>query len=205
MDDIVVYDRALSGTEVQNLFNFSMLFTLPLKWVEFTGVEKNNTVILNWKVANMVNTQIFEVEGSKDARRFTNAESVSAKTGVTNYSYEVPGKISAGIKYFRIRQVENDGKFTYSDIIAVRAGLQKNALSIARNPVTTVVSINNPRQALIQQIIISDAAGRKLIVKHSRSANTLPNVDISTLQAGQYFISVFADGQYSILPLMKQE
>jgi hypothetical protein len=205
MDDIVVYDRALSGTEVQNLYNSSLLFTLPLQWLEFTGLEKNNSVTLKWKVANMVNTQIFEVETSKDGRHFTYIADISAKTGITNYSYEVPGKISAGINYFRVGQVDNDGKFTYSDIISIKAGLQKNAISIARNPAKTVISINNPGQALIQQIIISDVTGRKLIVQQLRSSNTVLNFDISKLPPGPYFISVFTGGRNSILPFLKQE
>ncbi|MHA4844617.1 LamG domain-containing protein [Flavitalea antarctica] len=120
MDDIIVYDRTLSGTEVQDLYNSSLLFTLPLKWLEFKGLEQNKMVTLKWTVANMTNTQSFEVESSKDGQHFHHAGSVRANAGISDYTYQVPGTTSTGNKYFRIRQVDNDGKFSYSAIILVR-------------------------------------------------------------------------------------
>ena len=205
LDDIIVYDRVLSNTEAQNLYNFSSLTTLPLKWLEFTGLEKNNQVMLHWKVANMVNVESFDVETSNDGQHFISAGSVPAKTGVSDYSYQPTNKVSAGVNYYRIRQVDNDSRFTYSDIISIRTGLQNNSLSLAHNPVRSVVSINNPGQTTIHQLIISDATGRRLILKQTRTANTVLNVDISKLQPGQYFISVFTGESYSVFSFSKQQ
>jgi concanavalin A-like lectin/glucanase superfamily protein len=204
LDDIIFYDRVLSNTEVLNLYNFSTLTTLPLKWLAFTGLEKNNQVTLHWKVANMVNTETFVVESSHDGRQFTSSGSVPAMAGISHYSYQPPNKMAAGTNYFRIRQVDKDGKSAYSDVISIRTGLPTNSLSIARNPVTSLVSVNNPGQTIVHQLVITDAAGRRLISQQTRSSNTLLNVDISKLQPGQYFILVYSEGSHSVLPFVKQ-
>ncbi|MHA4844618.1 T9SS type A sorting domain-containing protein [Flavitalea antarctica] len=77
-------------------------------------------------------------------------------------------------------------------------------MSVAGNPAKNIVSINNPGKTFIEQMIISDVTGRKLLVQQLRSANTMLNIDIRKLQTGHYFISVFADGKYSVLPFLKQ-
>jgi type IX secretion system substrate protein len=176
-----------------------------LKSLDLAGVVKNNTAILRWKAGNIINADYFKVESSTDGQYFTLIGAVVVKAGVTEYSYQSPVKLAAGTNYFRIRQVHNDGSVIYSGIINIKTGNQNNILSVARNPATAVVSINNPGGTTIEQLTISDATGRRLIVKQVRSSNTVLNVDISKLQPGQYFVSLFHEGIYSVIPFLKQQ
>lgn len=96
---------------------------LPLQFLSFTAQKCGNNVCLNWKTANEQNVSHFEIERSADGRNFTTIKTEAAKNQPLNlYSYEdvFAGLRTADKVYYRIRQVDVDGKTKYSAIAFVK-------------------------------------------------------------------------------------
>ncbi len=97
---------------------------LPLTWLDFTGVRRGDDALLKWITANEVRTQSFVVERSLDGVQFSAISVLGAlgSTALNHYSYTDKGIAGLGVPvlYYRIKQVDNDGKFTYSKIAVIR-------------------------------------------------------------------------------------
>jgi len=111
---------------------------LPIELLSFDAIPTNNNVVLTWKTAAEINNNYFTVERSEDAFTYTNVGIVNGagnNTSSLNYSL-VDDTPLAGISYYRLKQTDFDGKYTYSNI---RSVYFKNAgvfdFSIYPNPV----------------------------------------------------------------------
>jgi ELWxxDGT repeat protein len=103
------------GREVWVINNF---VTLPLRFLSFSA-QKCNTgnVCLNWKTANEVNVSHFDIERSIDGTLFQPVKQVPAQNQAEN-GYQYTDNISSLEHktqiYYRIKQVDKDGKSSYS-------------------------------------------------------------------------------------------
>jgi hypothetical protein len=97
---------------------------LPVKWLSFTASRETNGINLDWKTAQERNNDHFEIERSVDGRTFN---AVGTRTAVGNSSvtqrYQfIDKEVSENITYYyRIRQVDFDGNFDFSSVVAVMA------------------------------------------------------------------------------------
>ncbi len=95
---------------------------LPIELLSFTAQPENNSYVkLNWVTATETNNNFFTVERSQDGIEFEDLNTVKGSgTTSVKHSYEsfdyAPYK---GISYYRIKQTDYDGKYTYSDIQSV--------------------------------------------------------------------------------------
>lgn len=112
----------------------------PVTLLSFTGVAEDKLVLLNWETAAELNNDRFEIEWSEDASSFIYIGEV-AGNGTTEFqqSYRfIDDQPHPGINYYRFRQVDYDGQFEYSPIIAVTVQefFETAAFKIYPNPVT---------------------------------------------------------------------
>ena len=136
---------------------------LPVSLLDFKAVLQNKSVLLQWKIATEKNLTMFVIERSADGNRFLPINSVTVK-GInavkTNYSI-IDEQPLQGINFYRLKMVDIDGKFTYSNIVAVKI-TPDNQLHIFPNPATKILFVEangNNENATVQ---IVDAGGRKL-------------------------------------------
>ena len=121
----------------------SISASLPLNFLGTYAYKKNTGTLVEWKTAHEVNVDHFDVERSTDGHTFTKIGSVKSimNTGIGDYTYNdnfsQEGKI-----YYRIRSVDNDGKFIFSRVVTVTDGLQGNELFTVANPVTSRIYLN---------------------------------------------------------------
>jgi hypothetical protein len=91
---------------------------LPVQMLSFQAAQKNGDV--QWSTAQEHNSDYFVVEKSSDAKNFTEIGRVTAagesKT-LTDYTY-ADTRTQAGISYYRLHQVDQDGYSTYSKVIS---------------------------------------------------------------------------------------
>ncbi len=203
LDEVVVYDRTLNMTEAANLYNFTSFLTLPVTWKSFTALEKNDVIVLNWEVSQSGNTVAFEIETSKDGHSFTRSAVVPVTRNTRQYSYSQSYSASSKIMFFRIRQLEADGKFSYSKTIQMGTVASQHGLSIVNNPAYDVVTLRNHKLAAIQQILILDVSGRVVATNQTRGASAFIRTNISHLQAGQYFMSVKTASGTTVLKFVR--
>ena len=145
---------------------------LPLQFLTFKGALQKNTTILQWETANEVNTSHFEVERSIDGNNFRligTVEAAGNSTGTLKYSHVDDKALlqSATKLYYRLKQVDEDGSFTYSKTIIIALN-SDYTVSMHPNPITDVLKIRlSLSKAQKVQIYVTDVNGRD-VYKASR-------------------------------------
>ncbi|NCS89464.1 MAG: hypothetical protein AUK34_01995 [Ignavibacteria bacterium CG2_30_36_16] len=117
---------------------------IPVELASFAASANGNTVTLNWETATETNSRYFEVERRSEKTWQTvgtvNASGTSTKT--RKYSF-VDDNVNAAIVYYRLKQVDMDGSYSYSNEIEVNVGLPA-AYDLSQNypnpfnPTTTI-------------------------------------------------------------------
>ncbi|MFI5130321.1 MAG: T9SS type A sorting domain-containing protein [Chitinophagales bacterium] len=116
-------------------------FALPVKLISFTAKAVNQGCLLKWQTAAEINNRGFEVEHSTNAINYINIGFV-ASTGNTNtnsdysFTHSLP---AAGKNYYRLKQVDIDGQFTYSKAERVDFNNLNAAIIIFPNPVVNEI------------------------------------------------------------------
>lgn len=118
-----------------NSFYTASFSALPVNWGSFTGQWQNSNAILKWSTIEEKNCERYEVEYSKDGRTFDPIGTLKAKGNsitATQYQFNYQPNGSS-VYYFRIKQIDIDGNFTYSTVVILQS--QKSAIaSVFPNP-----------------------------------------------------------------------
>lgn len=171
---------------------------LPIKLLTFDANIVNNIVNLNWITETETNNDYFTIERSKDGINF---ESLSIVKGAGNSNsrieyYSLDSKPIKGISYYRLKQTDYDGKYTYSNIKSIILRNIIDEVSVYPNPITGNGFIAfNSLEATEQLISIYDIAGRVVYEKTyaiKQGENKLV-LETTNLTKGMYFIHL-ADG-----------
>jgi trimeric autotransporter adhesin len=167
---------------------------LPTKLGLLSVSKINNAAKINWVTEQEINTKQFIIERSADGSLFTQVANVAAAGNSSQkINYEVyDSRPLNGINYYRVKQMDVDGKFEYSIIKSV---LFKNnySVQISPNPAKDFVSIyfeqNNNSNKKIQLV---NTAGKIIYTKSTTENRVLINT--SNLSKGLYFIKVIEEG-----------
>ncbi|RYZ30987.1 MAG: T9SS type A sorting domain-containing protein, partial [Sphingobacteriales bacterium] len=113
----------LFGSSAQDglVQNSTLPVALPVKFINFNASRQGKDVQVQWATASEENSDRFDVETSTDGRNWATNGSVAAagnSNSVINYNYTA--RSIAGTVQVRIRQVDIDGKYTYTDIRTVK-------------------------------------------------------------------------------------
>ncbi len=175
---------------------------MPITLVSFNAVRENANSLCTWQTATEENTDHFDIEVSTSTSdlEFYTLGSVKAhgnSNTTLNYSFLDMQPNKSGIRYYRLKAVDDDSSFTYSDIVSVDfdGGLSR-AGSLYPNPTSSVIyyTINENNTSNVA-ISIIDITGRVLLKNAINSAigvNTFLT-DVSSLPQGIYILQ-FTDG-----------
>lgn len=95
---------------------------LPVELVKFEGYNENHKNILKWHTVSEINNDHFVVERSVDGinfERIGTMDGMGNSTELISYKYNDLYYIDGTTNYYRLKQVDYDGKFEYSDVIAI--------------------------------------------------------------------------------------
>lgn len=121
----VFYANTITGPQMANSATgpgFSSFTPMPVKFIGFTAAKNNNDVLIQWSTAQEINAGMYQVERSFDGVNWNTIAYVAAvgnSANVNNYSY-TDKNISAKTIYYRIKQVDVDGKFTYTPVKSIK-------------------------------------------------------------------------------------
>lgn len=133
---------------------------LPLKWLSFTAQLNNNKqTTLNWKVTEELNVSRYEVLWSKDGTNFQPIATVNYNTAAGGNYAAIHIQPANGNNYYRIKQIDVDGKNSYTNIQLVKL-TEKISISIYPNPVSEIINIVGWDK--IKKMELYDISGRKL-------------------------------------------
>lgn len=120
---IYFWNGTLDGTIRLDNFKITHSFTtLPIELVYFNGHLNNNKVDLEWMTASEFNNSYYELEKSSDGFYFNNIATISSVGNSqqnTTYYYTDFDLDKNQTLFYRLKQVDYDGQFTYSPIIAI--------------------------------------------------------------------------------------
>lgn len=122
---------------------------LPVELSLFTVLKQNDHSLLQWQTQSEVNFNSFIIEKSFDGERFEQIETQKANgsvNAVSTYKYLDPTNL-AEIQYYRLKLLDNDGSYSYSNIVSI-VGEVKKEISIFPNPVRDNINIYFPKDVL---------------------------------------------------------
>lgn len=166
---------------------------LPLVLTSFTAAVNDGSVNLYWHIENEIDFSYFEIEYSTDDVNFSQIGSVNYLNNVSNYHF-IPQSPQAGKNFYRLRLVDIDGKYTYSNILPVNISSNGNELLIYPNPASNYISLqlNSDGRQLIN-VVIFDNVGKCLISKNilaEKGDNYISLPDVKNLPSGIYLMKV---------------
>lgn len=183
LDELKIYNRTLTATEVQNL-------ALPVTLEFFRAKNNGSTVDLSWKTQIEDNVSHFELQKSADGILFQTIARVNAG----KYQYlSSDGFGNADMTWYRLRIVDVDGRITYSNVIRISGnGGDQPEMKLFPNPVADKLQFVGASG--YGKITIINSLG--VVVKRDQLAqgNTLR---VSDLASGLYHIILF-DGNRRI-------
>lgn len=151
-------------------------------------LHKKNNVVLNWATASESNNRFFEVEQSTDGINFSFISRIAGKgntSSVTSYT-TTDSYVTHGTKYYRLKQVDLDGKFTYSEIISIFIENTNRLNLIQSSDQLIVESGENMEVALL------NSSGR--LIKYYTLKPGRNNIPLSNLPSGMYLLRSKEDG-----------
>ncbi len=159
---------------------------LPVTLMNFEAVPNNTTkmVNLNWQTASEENNKYFQVMHSTDMINWTPIGTVASKGNSNEInSYMFVHTKTSSVNYYKLRQVDNDGKYAFSDVKVVRfTGDLNDKVIIFPNPSNGVVTIQNATEATYQ---ITDITGK--VIMNGAFSNS---VQLSNLPKGMLLIRI---------------
>ncbi|WP_223648418.1 T9SS type A sorting domain-containing protein [Hymenobacter psoromatis] len=206
------YNGSLNTITLGDEFN-----PLPVVLVSFNATRSAANALLTWKTATETNSRGFEVQVSTDGTTFRTLGFVSSETPnsiqAKNYKYVDTESGKFGNRYYRLHQVDLDGKDSYSPTRALNfdgSATGAVALSVYPNPFldTDKVSLNFGSDVSngVAQVQLIDMVGRT-VRQQSLTINnaSLDLGDLSDLHTGMYLARItLADGSTQSVRLQKK-
>ena len=172
---------------------------LPVNLLSFTASKNSqHTVEVTWSTTSEINNHHYEVERSNNGTSFTALASVQPSASVAQikqYRYTDAAPLT-GVNYYRLKQVDKDGKVHYSSIAKVNFTAQNILWQVYPNPAHTVTSVYAQSNMSKVQVILTDLSGKTLY-----RSNLIPelnegqkiNVPVKNLSKGIYILKVVSN------------
>lgn len=210
---LVVYGINGSGTTA-NPFGFSYTITdkagitspavtykietsspLPVTLISFDAKREGSTVNLKWATTSEQNSKGFEIQRSADAKNWKNLGFVTVKsengnsTSTLNYGFTDNAPLK-GANYYRLKMVDLDGSFGYSNIRNVDMEGEMAEVTLFPNPASSQLLLKDLNTSLAVSVTVINAAG----VEVYTSTSNLQSVDVSRMPEGLYVLVVKQTG-----------
>lgn len=161
---------------------------VPVELMFLKGAAIDGGIQLAWQTASEQNNEGFEIERSLNAKDWKQIGFV-AGNGTTveaqNYSY-LDESAFANLQYYRLKQIDYDGQYEYSDIIAVRRADKTEALSVYPNPVQQSLNYQVGDMDAVESVQLYDIYGKLL-----KTANVINGeLSMADVAVGTYILVV---------------
>ncbi len=171
---------------------------LPIHLLEFKAQSNDNqTVMLKWSTASEQNVSHFEIERSQDGQNFQRilAQDAAGNSNTRKDYAALDNQPLAGMNYYRLKSVDNDGSTSYSLVETVR--FEEGVFEITNlypNPVLreSTLEMTLPQNTLYQ-IVVYDLRGKQVYLSETQSASApfvQKRLDFGHLKAGTYILKV---------------
>ncbi|MFC6195739.1 T9SS type A sorting domain-containing protein [Dyadobacter subterraneus] len=153
--------------------NGTVISPMPVKLSSFKGSCENNSVLLKWETTWEDQNEGFEVQKSVDAINFHKVGYVAGNSTTllkSSYEFSDTGIKSEQTFYYRLKQIDLDGSYEYSRIIAVKSDSGDEKLFVYPNPTTGTFEIKS-LELKNPEIRLYNHLGKEVPIKISKSEN----------------------------------
>lgn len=182
---IIGPQMANSGTN-----GFMPFVPLPVKFVGFTVIRKNNDALIQWSTSEEVNAASYEVERSIDGANWNTIASLHAagnSSVVNNYTYS-DKNISAKIIHYRIKQIDADGTSAFTAVKSLRIDISSSS-EVRIASVQNKVLLQFPQQVK-GNILVRFVSMSGQVVDQQIISSPVGQVVLNSKLRGNYIIAV---------------
>jgi hypothetical protein len=157
-------------------------------------------VILKWTTISETNNNYFEIQRSADMQKWLSIEHVKA-AGNSNEvrQYQViDNHPLKGRSYYRLKQIDFDGSYTFSDIRTVF--VQFESIQLYPNPVKNQLMIET--YSYIVSITVFDISGKQFRMSVNKQ-DGLYQLDMSGVSRGVYYIQITTSNEVKTYKVIK--
>ena len=189
------------------------LVPLPVRFIGFNAVRNKDKALLNWSVAEESSiTDRYEVLRSTNGVDFTSIATIkSFNNGRSSNSYSFTQEslssiLTKGVIYFRIKQIDKDGKFVYTDIKNIRLSTKGIFAGVYPNPIkqSTTLTFDLVENSRVIYSL-TDAAGKTMETYQVQGfkGSNIKTLNLGKYAAGAYTLKVQAGDDIITLPIVK--
>lgn len=164
---------------------------LPVNLTSFNAIVDNGIVNLEWTTASETDNSHFEVERSLNGSRFdyVGVMEGSGTTSTPQYYHMEDSKSVVGETYYRLKQVNIDGTYEYSNTVSVFVKHKNTIATVIPNPVRDKAIVRFGKEVSENaQLELITATGH-LIQTYNIQGYSL-EIDIHNLERGIYFLKI---------------
>lgn len=183
-------------------------YVLPVKFVSFDAAFAGNTINCKWTTEAEINNHHFELERSFDGNDFNTAAIIfnaeNATNVKSNYSYKdnVASLQNKSTVFYRVKQVDIDGKSAYSNIVTVKLGAAfSKSMQVSPNPFTETLAFKfESAETGNAEIKILNLTGQPVATKNAtvnKGGNNLQVGNLGNLSKGVYLAQISINGVYA--------
>lgn len=170
---------------------------VPLTLLNFSLMPNgDNKALLRWNTSSEINTLLFEIERSANGVAFERIGSIPA-VGQGDHTYSFNVDLLWKTDYFRLKIIDRDNRFSYSEIKKIRRPSEGNNIYIITNPVRKTLTINCTQRNLIgSEAVLFDHVGKKLMVFKIKGG--LQDIHLPGSSSGLYYLRTL-DGTKEVI------
>lgn len=173
----------------------SCIVVLPVKLSSFTGEALNCDAMLSWKTSEEINFSSFDIEYSTNGKTYFPVGTVAGKNSNTGNIYSFNYTPQAGTGYYRLKMIDQDNRFEYSNIITVRTQCKLNpAITLHPNPTTHTAYIDGLQQGSIIKVYGTNGQ----LLTERKTTKTTEEINLSDRPSGTYTILIINEAGTSV-------
>lgn len=190
-----------------SLYEWMLLFTkestVPVTGLEITARTSGNSIDVNWSTVSEHGSSTYELERRGENNEFQTIYTVASQNSPMGAQYAyTDNKPLSGVNSYRIKQIDMDGKTTYSKVVTATFA-STTPLKVYPNPASSRVTVEVAGRDRIVSIKIYDQAG-KLHREISGSKTNREDINVSAFPKGVYIGKVISDSGTSDFTFIKK-
>ena len=164
---------------------------LPIALKSFRATENGTANLITWETATESNVRNFVIEKSSDAKNWSK---VGDETPKANKSYRMVDNTPFATTYYRLKNVDNDGREDLSNVLVVNRKTGKFTItSLAPNPTTSDMNLKFETTDNVNVVVnVMDIFGRVVLSQKTEAIKGFNSMTINTseIPAGAYFLNI---------------
>lgn len=197
----VLFDFTFDNNGLGKAYSFpytpcSVNIPLPATLTEFKGQKVNSAVLLNWVSLTEDNLAVYELQKSRDGVNYQTITTVNAKNLTHNEYAYTDQQPYIGMNYYRLKMVDRDSRFSYSNIVTVNFKSMKDInVDISPNPVHNIINVRltGMEKGTYKMELIN--AGGQRVMTQTINISQPDQLEVITrgagMTAGMYWLNVY--------------